>query len=148
MPDLVPAGKAALVLRAGFPYDHFAAWRIGDKARSEGYRDFKASLARGLIDTVETVLPGLSAAVEVMEVATPLTYLDWGGRSLGSVAGWAWSAESLKAFPKKLLVETSLENLLLAGVYAVSELFLGGVPTALHTGLLAADLILERSGSG
>ena len=41
------------------------------------------------------------------------------------------------AFPKKLLVETSIENLLLAGV-----------PTALHTGLLAADLILERGGSG
>jgi len=55
---------------------------------------------------------------------------------------------SESAFPKKLLVETSIENLLLAGVYAVSELFLGGVPTALHTGLLAADLILERGGSG
>ena len=147
MPGLVPAGKAALILRVGFPYDHFASWRIGDRARREGYLEHKTSLARRLIETVETVLPGLSAAVEVMEVATPLTYLDWGGRSLGSIAGWAWSAESLKAFPKKLLVETSIENLLLAGVYAVSELFLGGVPTALHTGLLAADLILEKGGS-
>ncbi len=144
-PDLVPAGKAALVLRVGFPYDYFASWRTGDKMRRVGYREYKLGLAGRLIETIEAALPGLSTAVEVMEVATPLTYLDWGGRSLGSIAGWAWSAESLRAFPQKLLVETSLPNLLLAGVYAVSELFLGGVPTALHTGLLAADLILERS---
>jgi hypothetical protein len=32
----------------------------------------------------------------------------------------------------------------MAGIYAASELFLGGVPTALHTGVMAADLILEK----
>lgn len=146
MEGLVPEGKSALVLRAGFPFDAFAPWRTGNKARRAGYRAAKAVLARRLIETAETALPGLAAAVDVMEVATPLTYLDWGGRVLGSIAGWDWSAASLAAFPRKLLVDTSIENLLLAGVYAASELFLGGVPTALHTGLLAADLILERDG--
>ena len=145
---LVPAGKAAIVVRAGFPYGAFEPWRTGDKARRDGYRAAKAGLALKLVETAEAALPGLSSAVEVMEVATPLTYLDWGGRVRGSIAGWDWSAAGSEAFPRKLLVETSVENLLLAGVYAVSELFLGGVPTALHTGLLAADLILERDGRG
>ena len=145
-PGLVPEGKAALVLRAGFPFDAVESWRTGDKTRREGYRAAKAAFARRLVETAEAALPGLSAAVEVMEAATPLTYLDWGGRVRGSIAGWDWSAASLAAFPSKLLVETSVENLLLAGVYAASELFLGGVPTALHTGLQAADLVLERDG--
>jgi phytoene dehydrogenase-like protein len=143
---LVPEGKAALVLRAGFPFDAVEPWRTGVKARREGYRAAKAGLAGKLVETAEAALPGLASAVEVMEAATPLTYLDWGGRVRGSVAGWDWSAASLAAFPRKLLVETSVGNLLLAGVYAASELFLGGVPTALHTGLLAADLVLEREG--
>jgi phytoene dehydrogenase-like protein len=45
--------------------------------------------------------------------------------------------------PGKLLVETPIPNLLTAGINAATELFLGGVPTALHTGMLAARLILE-----
>ncbi len=30
----------------------------------------------------------------------------------------------------------------MAGAYAASELFLGGVPTAMYTGILAADIVL------
>jgi len=100
-------------------------------------------LARKLVATAEHVLPGLSSAVERIEAATPLTYADWGRRFFcGSIAGWSWSAEYGGAFEGKLLVETPIENLFLAGIYAATELFLGGVPTALHTADLAARLIL------
>jgi len=44
----------------------------------------------------------------------------------------------------KILVETPVPNMLMAGIYAASELFLGGIPTAVYTGDLAADLILQR----
>ena len=39
---------------------------------------------------------------------------------------------------------TPIPNLLMTGIYAASELFLGGVPTAMYTGNLAADFILEK----
>ena len=141
-PELAPAGRASLVLRVGFPYGHFAAWRTGEKTRKHGYREEKARLAGKLIRTVETILPGLSTAVEVMESATPLTYRDWGGRYQGSIAGWSWGAGASGVLPGKLLVRTPVPGLLAAGAYAASELFLGGVPTALCTGSLAADYIL------
>jgi phytoene dehydrogenase-like protein len=141
-PDLAPAGRAALVLRASFPYGHFAAWRTGEKERKEGYKDYKARLARNLIKTAETILPGLSGAVEVMEVATPLTYRDWGSRYEGSIAGWTWGPREPGPLSRKILVRTPVPGLLAAGVYAASELFLGGVPTALYTGSLAADYVL------
>ena len=144
VPSLAPPGRAAIVLRAAFPYADFAAWRTGDKKRGEGYAAAKAQLAAALVREAETVLPGLSGAVEVMEAATPLTYRDWGGRYEGSVAGWAWEAGGTAAFADRVLVRTPVPGLLVAGAYASTELFLGGVPTALFTGSLAADLALTR----
>ena len=141
-PDLSPPGRAALVLRAGFPYERFAPWRLGEKKRRAGYGEFKKNLALKLVRTAEHVLPGLSGAVEVMETATPLTYRDWGGRYEGSIAGWTWAARPSAERIGKILVRTPVPGLLAAGAYAATELFLGGVPTALYTGSLAADIIL------
>ena len=142
VPSLVPPGRAALVLRAAFPYADFAPWRTGDKKRGDGYAAAKAKLAAALVREAETVVPGLSGAIEVMEAATPLTYRDWGGRYEGSVAGWAWEAGGTAAFADRVLVRTPVPGLLVAGAYASTELFLGGVPTALYTGGLAADLVI------
>jgi phytoene dehydrogenase-like protein len=149
-PALVPAGRAALVLRAGYLYAEFEAWRTGEKKRREGYGERKKALAGKLVRTAERVLPGLSGAVEVMESATPLTYRDWGGRYEGSIAGWSWAAPPAAAGAGRSLVRTPVPGLLAAGAYASSELVLGGVPTALATGSLAADIILTspRSGPG
>lgn len=141
-PDQVPAGRASLILRAGFPYRHFEGWREGYRLRKEGYGEYKRRLAERLIRTAESVLPGLCGAVEVMETATPLTYRDWGNRTEGSIAGWTWSGRDSARLPGKILVQTPVPGLLAAGAYAASELFLGGVPTALCTGSLAADLVL------
>ncbi len=140
-PDQAPEGRASLVLRVPYPYGPFAHWRTGERRRKEGYAAYKMGLARKLIRTAESVLPGLSDAVEVLEAATPLTYRDWGGRYEGSIAGWSWAAREPGALPGKVLVRTPVPGLFAAGAYAASELFLGGVPTALYTGSLAADLI-------
>jgi all-trans-retinol 13,14-reductase len=141
-PDSAPPGRASIVLRVNFPYEVFAAWRTGEKKRKEGYSEYKSQLARKLISTVESALPGLSGAVEIMEIATPLSYRDWGLRYQGSIAGWAHSAELASCFPGKLLIKTPFPNLLLVGIYAASELFLGGVPTSMHTASQAAGYIL------
>jgi phytoene dehydrogenase-like protein len=147
-PDSVPPGKASLILRVGFPYDHFARFRTGEKKRRKEYEIYKMKLAGKLVAAAEHVLPGLTAAVEKIEAATPLTYADWGHRYRGSIAGWSWSAEHGGAFGGKLLVQTPIVNLFLAGIYAATELFLGGVPTALHTADLAAGLISGETSPG
>jgi all-trans-retinol 13,14-reductase len=140
--DAAPAGKALLVLRVSYPYGFFASYRTGEKKRKAEYKAFKSALTQNLISAAEKALPGLAAAVEVVEAATPLTYADWGRRYQGSIAGWTWSAEYERTFKSKLLVETPIDNLLMTGIYAATELFLGGVPTALHTADLAARVVL------
>jgi all-trans-retinol 13,14-reductase len=142
-PDFAPAGKTALVLRIGFPYEHFNRFRTGEKQRREDYAPFKEKLARDLVRTAGETLPGLSSSVEVFEAATPLSYRDWGQRYQGSIAGWTWGIKEQHALSEKILVATPLPRLLMAGIYAASELYLGGVPTAMHTGILAADTILD-----
>ncbi len=143
-PDSAPPGRATIILRVGFSYDHFSEWRTGEKKRREGYRDFKKKLAEKLIHTLESLLPGLSNSIEIMEIATPLTYEDWGNRYLGSIAGWSWDINEQKKINRKLLIQTPIDNLLIVGIYASSELFLGGYPTSMYTGSLVADYILEK----
>lgn len=143
-PYLAPSDKAALILRVNFPFSHFAHFRTGEKIRKEGYKAYKKGLAQTLIETVEKILPGLSSAIETMDVATPLTYLDWGQRYEGSIAGWTWGAKRENISDGRLLLNTPIRNLLMAGIYAASELFLGGVATALHTASLAADFVLTE----
>lgn len=143
-PGSGPEGSATLILRAGQPYPAWADWRTGEKIRREGYRKTKNRLAWSLVRTAERALPGLSASVRFMEAATPLTYRDWGRRTFGSIAGWSWTDETAR-LTGRLLVRTPIPRLLAAGIYAATGLFLGGVPTALFTGKLAADLILEES---
>lgn len=143
LPGAAPPGKAVVLLRASYPYEQAEPWRSGEKTRWPGYRDFKSGLARRMMRAAESVLPGLSSAVEVMEAATPLTYRDWGSRTRGSIAGWTWTAEAADRLAGGLLVRTPVPGLLTAGIYAATGLFLGGVPTALRTADLAAGLILE-----
>lgn len=143
-PDQAPSDRASLVLRAGFRYGHFERWRLAEKVRREGYPEYKGRLASDLLQTAEYILPGLSGAVEVMESATPLTYRDWGNRYEGSIAGWTWSGPESGRLRGKILVRTPVVGLLAAGIYAAAELFLGGVPTALYTGILAADCVLAE----
>ncbi|MFX1392379.1 MAG: phytoene desaturase family protein [Promethearchaeota archaeon] len=143
-PNFAPEGMKSLVIRVTMPYKHFEQWRFGEKRRKEGYKEYKNFLAEKLIKVVEQILPGLRSSIQKIEIATPLTYRDWGQRYNGSVAGWSRDIKKIRV-ATKLLTETQIENFLMVGIYSVLEPFLGGYPVSMYTGCLAADLILEKS---
>jgi all-trans-retinol 13,14-reductase len=142
--EFAPINKMSLILRVNMPYSHFTPWRLGEKKRKEGYREYKRNLAFKLIKTVENILPGLKDSIEVMEIATPLSYSDFTQRFEGSVAGWSRDIKKIR-IDTKLLIENPIKNLLMVGIYSVLEPFLGGYPVSMYTGSLAANLILEKS---
>jgi phytoene dehydrogenase-like protein len=142
--DMAPPGKKSLVIRISFPYAHFSRFWAGEKKRATEYKEYKKQLSDSLVQTLVNILPGLSSSIEVMETATPLTYRDWGNRFEGSLAGWTWDVKNKSTTGSKLLIRTPIPNLLMVGIYAASELFLGGIPTAIHTGCLAAKLIGKK----
>lgn len=142
--DEILSGKSvSLVLRVEADFGHFSRFWQGWRRRSSEYTDYKVRLAQGLIREVGSWLPGLEKAIRVMDVATPLTVQDQGGRSGGAVAGWSWDYEDFQEDEPKDLILTPVRGLYMAGYQAFSALFMGGVPTALESGKRAADAVLR-----
>jgi phytoene desaturase len=139
-------GKASIVIRTEAEYNHFSNYRLGWRKRSPKYQEYKTRLARALIREVDHLIPGLEKAVIVMDVATPLTFEDQGGRSEGAVAGWSWDYDDFREDKPKELIRTPIKGLYMAGYQAFSALFMGGVPTAMESGKRAAEAVMEGSG--
>ena len=78
-----------------------------------------------------------------MDIATPLTFEDQGGRSEGAIAGWSWDYKDFRDNEPKELIQTPIKGLYMAGYQAFSALFMGGVPTAMESGKRAAKAVLE-----
>jgi len=98
----------------------------------------------GLTAAAHLVKAGLR--ILVMDVATPLTFEDQGGRSGGAVAGWSWDYEDFRDDQPKELIGTPIKGLYMAGYQAFSALFMGGVPTAMESGKRAAKALLQGMG--
>jgi all-trans-retinol 13,14-reductase len=142
---LAPPGCEALVIKVMAPYAPFLRLDGGGRRRhAEEYYRVKERMADAVVATAERVVPGLAEATVVREVATPLTYRDWGHRSEGSVAGWSWRAGDVPEPWAQDLVTTPLPGLLSVGLQAYTRLFLGGLGTSLFSGGRAADLALAE----
>jgi phytoene dehydrogenase-like protein len=137
---------APIVIRAEADYNHFAKYRLGWRQRSPKYQEYKARLAQALIREVDHLIPGLEKAILVMDLATPLTFEDQGGRSRGAVAGWSWDYEDFRDEKPKELILTPVKGLYMAGYQAFSALFMGGVPTAMESGKRASKAVLQGMG--
>ncbi len=139
-------GRAPIVIRAEAEYDHFAKYRLGWRQRSLEYQGYKTRLAQALIREINHLIPGIEKAILVMDVATPLTFEDQGGRSGGAVAGWSWNYEDFHDDQSKELILTPIKGLYMAGYQAFSALFMGGIPTAMESGKRAAQAVLKGVG--
>lgn len=145
-PGLAPEGGAVLVIRAPAGYGLFSKFLGENGRRNAGYTDYKMRLANAIVSEVSNLAPGLAGAISVMDVATPLTFEARGGRYGGAVAGWSQDYRDSRDFVLRELVRTPVSGLYMAGYQAFSWLFTGGVPTAIESGVRAADALLEGVG--
>jgi all-trans-retinol 13,14-reductase len=143
---LPPEEKAVIVIRTEAEYTHFVKYRSGWRQRSPKYQAYKTRLAQVLIREIDHLIPSLEKAIFVMDVATPLTFEDQGGRTGGAVAGWSWDYEDFRDEKPKELILTPIKGLYMAGYQAFSALFMGGVPTAMESGKRAAKAVLKGIG--
>jgi phytoene dehydrogenase-like protein len=138
--------KAVVVIRAEAEYRHFARFRSEAFGRSPEYQEYKRRLGQTLIHEIESLIPGLEQAICVMDIASPLTFEDQGGRSEGAVAGWSWDYEDLHDDQPQELIRTPITGLFMAGYQAFSALFMGGIPTAMASGIRAAQAVMAGAG--
>jgi len=143
-PELAPAGCESLIIKVMAPFEHFVPFSgSGSGCHHEKYYSMKEDFAVALISAAEKVIPGLSSAVVVREAATPLTYQFLGHRTEGSVAGWSWKFEDHPEPWIRSFVVTPVPGLFMVGLHAFSQLFYGGMGTAIYSGEYAADIVMS-----
>jgi phytoene dehydrogenase-like protein len=145
-PALVPDGGASVIIRVEADHVHFSAYRPASGRRTPSYFEYKSALGIALVRAAERIIPGLANGIQVMDVATPLTFEDRGGRSEGTVAGWSWNFEDNPDVESLEFIRTPVRGLYMAGYQAYSALFSGGIPTAVESGRRAADALLNDDG--
>ena len=140
-PSLAPLGKGTLTIHCPAYLDSADEWHTGSgRERGEAYRRYKESFANILLDRVEArVAPGLRQYIEVMEIATPVTYWRYTGNTKGSIMG-------AKPTRKNILsgvahYHTPVKNLLVGGHCGE---YGGGVPLAVKAGTNASLIILKE----
>jgi all-trans-retinol 13,14-reductase len=116
-PGCSPKGKNTINIIATQGYDYWKKYETdyfyGNK---DAYTKEKLRLADILIDKVEKrFLPGLRQAIEVKEVATPLTNLRFTSNPRGAIYGWDQTVDNSgqRRFPQK----TPIKNLYLSGAW-------------------------------
>lgn len=100
-PSLAPPGKSVVIVMLTTAYSY---WQ-----RIYGRRDYNAEEIQEagiLINRLEQFYPGIKADIEVMDVATPLSYERYTGNWQGASCGWLLTKETLplmiKGVPKRL----------------------------------------------
>jgi all-trans-retinol 13,14-reductase len=112
-----PRGKNTLNIIApqGYgPWEKFAADYF--QGKKTAYKEEKEKLARVLVEKVEKrFLPGLSKAIEVMEIGTPLTNVRYTGNYRGAIYGFDQTLDN--SGNTRLPHKTPIDKLYLAGAW-------------------------------
>jgi len=122
-----PEGKNTVNILTLQGYSH---WEKYEKDYWEGnkkdYRAEKERMADILIKKAEeTVLPGLSAAIAIKEIGTPLTNVRYTGNYRGAIYGWDQTMNNTG--PNRVPHSTPVKNLYLAGAWTQPGHGYGGV---------------------
>ncbi len=116
-PGYSPKGKNTVNIIALQGFDHWQPYQAdyfnGNKT---AYRTEKERLADILIGKAEKAfLPGLREAIEVKEIATPLTHMRYTLNPRGAIYGWNQTLDN--SGPRRLPYKTPIKNLYLAGAW-------------------------------
>jgi phytoene dehydrogenase-like protein len=127
-----PQGKNTLTITMGQSYDYWLRHEADYMAgRKDAYRKDKERMADILVQRAEkALLPGLSKAVEVREVGTPLTNVRFTRNFRGAVYGWDQTVDN--SGPNRIPYRTPIKNLYLAGAWTSPG---GGYSAVIPSGL-------------
>ncbi|MBE6344330.1 MAG: NAD(P)/FAD-dependent oxidoreductase [Spirochaetaceae bacterium] len=119
-----------------------ACYDFWKKAKDDGtYKEKKTEFANLFLDKISPFLPDLKENLEVIDVATPITYERYCDSWKGTwMTIWKRGKKSPK-FPQKL---KEIKNLYFAGHRIM---MCGGLPVAVYTGRRAVQLLCKDTGT-
>ncbi|HEY3352117.1 MAG TPA: NAD(P)/FAD-dependent oxidoreductase [Polyangia bacterium] len=133
-PSMAPPGKSVAQVWYTSNYDYWSTLRQDEAA----YAAEKRRVADLTITELDRRWPGFAPQVEVVDVATPVTYARYTGNWQGSPDGWCITTANLGAeLPKRL---PGLRRCYMAGQWTIP---FSGVPGAATSGCHAVQLLCK-----
>jgi phytoene dehydrogenase-like protein len=129
-PLITPEGKTTLTIMFESP------WELWEELEGDAYRAEKERIEADMRAELEKHFPGISASIEVFDIATPKTTVRYTGVHHGAYEGWKPTTEILRKSIKMQL--PGLENFYLAGQWLYPG---GGIPPAIQSGRWVIQLI-------
>lgn len=136
-PTMAPPGKSVVAVNLSADYDR---WRELGRDRSR-YDAEKRRVAETALAWLDRVIPNVSAAVEEIDVATPLTYERFTGNWRGSYEGWVPTHHAMGLLIRGEAVRRTLPGL--QGFYMAGHWVEpgGGLPSVALSGREVVQLI-------
>lgn len=134
-PKMAPDGKSVIVIRYESPWD---LWK--DLTQDE-YRNEKAQIEKDARALLEKRYPGISSAIEVCDIATPLTDVNYTGVWKGAYEGFMPSSKNLMSNLDPVI--PGLKKFYMAGQWLFPG---GGLPPAGQSGKWAIQYICRDEG--
>ena len=133
------APKGCTVLTTAFMGDTYDFWK---KAKEDGrYDEEKKKLANQIKSHICQKYPQAEGNIEVIDIATPLTYERYTGAYHGSWMSITCAGEKMKMYPQH---SNNVRGLYFAGHRIMTP---GGLPVAVFTGRQAAQLVCRQFGA-
>ncbi len=101
-PTMAPPGKSVLTVWCEADYDYWQSMRV----HRAHYRAAKELVAQQVIAALERRYPGLATQVEVVDVATPVTYERYTDNWRGAFAGWALTTRKMSMMMGRAMSKT------------------------------------------
>lgn len=120
-----------------------AEWNYWNELRNDRprYEAEKQRVTTEVLARLEPHYPGITAQVEVTDIATPYTTWRYTLNHQGSFMGWLPTPKALRAQVDKTL--PGLENFYMAGQWVMPG---GGVPPSLYSGRQVIQILCKRDG--
>ncbi len=132
-PTLAPAGKTSLVVMLPSKYEY---WKELAQDRA-AYDEKKDQVARTVVGLLDQRFPGIAEQVEMVDVATPLTFERYTGNWKGSFEGWLITPQNASSVMRPMSQTLpGLQGFYMCGQWVQPG---GGLPT----GVMSARRLLQ-----
>ncbi len=122
-----------------------ADWDYWDRLRDDrdAYAAEKEKIAAACADAIDARYPGFKDAIEVTDVATPLTFERYTANWKGSFMTWMLSSDFQRRYRYVRKTIPGLDNLYIASMWTVPP---GGLPGAAIAGREVAQILCAKDG--
>jgi phytoene dehydrogenase-like protein len=139
-PSMAPEGHTSLTVMLETDYDY---WKKLHEDRNEYDRE-KDKIGKRVIELLEQRFAGISSQVEMIDVATPMTFERYTGNWKGSFEGWLITPENSNVLMKPMSQKLpGLSNFHMCGQWVEPG---GGLPTGVISGRRLVKAICKEDG--